>query len=104
MLGEHLWLVLHHSQASSILACDLLQGHEREKMPIRPHDAMESSEIIKVAPSDLPAPKRPGRQSSNDFLPSQRHLNAAMPAAAVAAAINTPRGVLSPNTSLRTTL
>ena len=45
MLGEHLWLVLHHSQASSILVCDLLQGHEREKMPIRPHDAMESFEM-----------------------------------------------------------
>ena len=37
LLGEHLWLVLHHSQASSILVFDLLQGDEREKMAIRPH-------------------------------------------------------------------
>ena len=37
LLGEHLWLVLHHSQASSILVFDLLQDHEREKMAIRPH-------------------------------------------------------------------
>ena len=49
MLGEHLWLVLHHSQASSILVFDLLQDHEREKMAIQPHDAMESLEIMKVA-------------------------------------------------------
>ena len=37
LLGEHLWLVLHHSQASSILVFDLLQDHEREKMVIRLH-------------------------------------------------------------------
>ena len=37
MLGEHLWLVLHHSQASSILVFDLLQDREREKMAIRLH-------------------------------------------------------------------
>ena len=37
LLGEHLWLVLHHSQASSILVFDLLQGDERAKMAIRPH-------------------------------------------------------------------
>ena len=57
MLGEHLWLVLHHSQASSILVFDLLQDHEREKMAIQPHDAMESFEIMKVATLDRPAPK-----------------------------------------------